>query len=294
MKRFTKISLTISLILVTIGITICIIGVIGGGWQQINEIDGGRWKDGINIITDYQFAEAVRGGKEKQELSDAVTEELTAEDVREMDVSIGGAFLYVEESQNESFEFRTEGKGEYSCYKSGGVLYVEGKTIGNSKDCIYLTIPKEIVFDEVTMDIGAGFVQLSAITADEIGIHIGAGKLEADGMNGKSLILDTGAGQAELKNVEAEELDIDIGMGECRIQGNVTEEISIECGMGRTELKLAGKEEDFDYEISCAAGNVAVGNKNYSGLGEDTYIDNDASKKCTVECAMGSTDISFE
>ena len=97
-----------------------------------------------------------------------------------------------------------------------------------------------------------------------------------------------------MNNVAVDELNLEVGMGESRVEGSVAEEIDIECGMGRTQLVLTDKEEDFNYDISCAAGNVNIGNRSYAAVAEDTYIDNDASRDCTLECAMGSIDISFK
>ena len=53
MKKFTKISLFTSLILILIGGTICVIGAVSGGWKLVREIEGnGRWWQMIDKVSD--------------------------------------------------------------------------------------------------------------------------------------------------------------------------------------------------------------------------------------------------
>ena len=64
--------------------------------------------------------------------------------------------------------------------------------------------------------------------------------------------------------------------------------------MGAMELNLAGSEEDFNYTIEAAMGNVSVGGVDYSGIGQDRTIKNSADKNMNIECAMGNIEVDFE
>lgn len=301
MRKFSKICLITSLILILIGGTISVIGAISGGWRLVREIEGNdRWWQMIEDVSDGHWAE-MEGSPTKQENQETEKlKDVTVKTVNDLEIDIGGAALYVRESKDGTFGFHADGKGKYKCYESGGVLYVEGAEnhlmINNidNVERLYLDIPKGMTFGAVTVSVGAGLVEMTAIDADEIELMIGAGKIDVDGITGRSLRVETGAGQASIKGVEVEELDVEVGLGDSYVQGSVTEEIDIECGMGRSQLVLTDEEEDFNYDISCAAGSVSIGGRSYSALADDTYIDNEASRECSMECAMGTIEIEFE
>ena len=63
--------------------------------------------------------------------------------------------------------------------------------------------------------------------------------------------------------------------------------------MGEAKLTLAGAQSDYDYALDVAAGEVAVGDKTYSGLAGSFAIDNNADKKVNVVCAVGKVVLEF-
>ena len=72
-------------------------------------------------------------------------------------------------------------------------------------------------------------------------------------------------------------------------------DMEISCGMGQIQLELNGKAhyEDYNYDISCAAGNVEIGHMNFAGVGVKRTIDNNSGKHVDVDCGMGEVEISF-
>lgn len=282
MKKFTKICLLASLILVLTGGTICVIGSISGGWQMvrgmeksenlwrlIDRIDDGYWGDAWD--EDWDDVE------EMTEWSEAETVE-NLDKVKDLEMNIGGAALYVCQSEDGTFSCKADGNSKYRCYVSGGTLYIEGKDnhlVVNDNEKIYVSIPPNMTFRDVHINVGAGLVQIDAIHADEMDIAVGAGR-------------------TVVENARIGDLKLEIGMGEGYVEGVVSKDIEVECGMGTTQLVLNGKEEDYNYDISCAAGSVTIGDRSYSGLANDTYIDNDASSECSLDCAMGSIEITHK
>ena len=45
--------------------------------------------------------------------------------------------------------------------------------------------------------------------------------------------------------------------------------LEADCGIGNIDLDINGKESDYDYEISCSAGEVDIGDSSYSGIGHE-------------------------
>ena len=53
--------------------------------------------------------------------------------------------------------------------------------------------------------------------------------------------------------------------------------------------------KDYDYEISCAAGAIDIGDSSFSGLGHEKKISNPGSSgKMTFDCGVGNITVDFE
>lgn len=318
MKKFTKICLLTSLILILVGGTVCVVGGISGGWKMVKEIenDNGesvkqivqKYGDGIRINAwfdewdedieteldelEERTESALEGKGKVQELDD-----IDIDEIEDLEISIGGAALYMCEATDGELSFRVDGKKKYRCYESGGTLYVEGgKNINNisGEEKVYLYLPAGIKFEDVKVHVGGGVIEMKNLNADEIEFAIGAGEIRAEGITGNSLLLEVGAGSTRISDVNVGKLDAEVGIGDCNVQGTITKEIEVECGMGNVALTLAGKEEDYNYDISCAAGMIQLGDESYSGLASDKYIDNDAKAECNLECAMGNIEVKYK
>lgn len=145
----------------------------------------------------------------------------------------------------------------------------------DSKGTLFIQIPAERRFKEASMKVGAGV-------------------LTADNLHAEELDIDVGAGQVYLDSFIVKELELECGAGEANLYGEVEREAKIECGIGSVSYTAAGRQEDYDYEVSCGIGSVNVGDDSYSGLGGERKIKNGGSKKMEIECGIGMVDVSFE
>jgi hypothetical protein len=223
-----------------------------------------------------------------------------AADVKNLQIEIGGAAVYLYESEDDFFRIKTEGKGTYRSYEKGGTFYLEGnldhKWVKNgisNEEKVYLCLPKGIVFHEADIEIGAGWMEIDILSADEISLSAGAGGIAANKLACTELEVDTGAGEVTLYDVTAQKMDVENGLGSTYVKGMVSYKIDIECGMGNTELELTGSETDYNYDIECAMGSIDIGDKSYGALAENIYTNNKAPGECSIECSMGTVSISF-
>ena len=60
--------------------------------------------------------------------------------------------------------------------------------------------------------------------------------------------------------------------------------------MGSIYAELEGKEEEFDYDLECSMGNIAINGQDYAF---DRKVDNHAQKKMKLSCVMGSMEVLF-
>lgn len=160
--------------------------------------------------------------------------------------------------------------------KDDGSLVLE--TTGRTQDRkILVSYPQGYTFDETSIEIAAGTVTLKdGFNTGELDVSVAAGEFTNTGrLTAREVSIEVGAG-----NVELSELD--------------TKELEADCGVGNIELNISGRETDYNYEISCAAGEVEIGGSSYSGIGHSKEITNPNAKgDMELNCGVGNITVTF-
>lgn len=255
---------------------------------------------------------------------------LTADSIRNMELEVGACKMYIKETDSREVSIAIEGECEdHYRYriKDGNTLLLVHKDMsydaldtiwqrshprGNTK--LYLYLPKTAVFDEITIDFGAGKLDAGYLKAREIEINAGAGKCSFEGLEASETIeLTMGAGMistgsltaAEAKlDIAAGELTIDdakvsrkteatVSMGNADLKGTFAGELEVECSMGNLKFTLEGAEQDYNYDIESGLGSVRIGDKRYNDLADDHRINNGGSTMVDISCSMGSVEVDF-
>lgn len=114
------------------------------------------------------------------------------------------------------------------------------------------------------------------------------------GTHYKSFSADVGAGMLEMEGISAEEISLDVGAGQITLWGEVVQNADLNCDVGEVLFTLPGEMETYNYELSCSAGELIVGDEAYSGLRNQMKIDNGSSCLIEAECRIGRMEIMFE
>ncbi len=180
------------------------------------------------------------------------------------------------------------------------VLYgVEGKKHlinFNWKEAqIVLCFPKGKIFEHVALEIGAGNIDMKEVPVlcNEMEAEIGAGKWHAAGLQVSGrLDLQVGAGEVKMKTATVGTLNLECGVGACVYRGCVNEDIKVDCGVGSCKFELDNKESDFNYDVSCALGNVRINKSSIRCLGsKKIYSDSKAKGTITLKCGLGNIEL---
>ena len=123
---------------------------------------------------------------------------------------------------------------------------------------------------------------------------MGAGSLELDGIRTEELSLEVGAGEIIAENIYTEELDADCGAGQIRLQGETVREAEIDCDLGQIIYTVPGTEGDYNYELSCGAGELLIGGDSYAGVSKNEKIDHESERLIKADCGMGLIEIRFQ
>lgn len=198
----------------------------------------------------------------------------------DMDIIAGRVEVLVSDSPDVRVE--TDGISEklkFRCYMDGRELKLETteqirRLVNVGIGTIYLYVPREMWFEEVSMQVGVGELHVESVYAYDLSVEVGAG----------SAVLD---------DFKAGEASLECGTGEINASGDVERELDIETGIGTIECNVAGKEADYNYDIGCDIGSVTCGEREYSGLARNTEIDNHAVKEMNIECGIGDVIVNF-
>ncbi len=323
MKKGTKFLLLGGILLTILGMLVVFAGVaIAGPANVARMIDDGEFAFNINGRTLYLFGRGYNrwhlddiddiddiddwniGDSDWEYANRGNGEVAKAEDIRSIQARITGGDIKIEESDDYSgFYIDYKYRKEPCTWKvEDGVLsmeyeyktdhHLEGEWYKHGCE-ITLYVPKGTGLESLDINLGGGQMEIEDIKVEKTEISMGAGELIMDGLVSDSLSMKIGAGEIKAENSKVENLDVNMSMGNVVYEGELNKKAVVSCSMGNVELDLAGRRDDFNYSIDCAAGNVEIEDSQYTGLGVTKRIDNGAGKEIAVDCAMGNVEIDF-
>ena len=131
---------------------------------------------------------------------------------------------------------------------------------------IFIEIPEKL-FDDISIDIGAGELKIDGLEAKDIDFDIGAGDSTVKNISSTNkLDIDLGAGNSSFENCDTNKVNIDSGVGEMSFSGTVSGGLDADCGVGQVNLTIVGSYHDYDIETDVGIGEVNI-DKNSSGGG---------------------------
>ena len=246
MKKFTKIALILAVVLLSVGL-VSVIGAFAMGltWDSLGDM--------------------VNKGKLSFDLDDIIEDnEFTAvqEDFHSLDIEFGYGTLEIKYGDVEKLQIKQKNVDKYRCYVEEGALHIEGNQkikVNNSNydGEITIVIPKNMVFQEVDLEVGAG--------------------------------------KADVANLKANQVDIELGAGEVNVTGLDTKKFDAKTGAGKLYAELVGKQNDYSYELECGIGQLKIGDSSYRGLGTEQNITNSGAERfADIECGVGEIIIKFQ
>ena len=149
--------------------------------------------------------------------------------------------------------------------------------------------------DELDMDIGAADVSVNVadLTCDEVLLDVGAATMVVNEFDvTEHMEASVGVGSLEIGGGTYKKVNVDCGVGNFELSGTVNGDLTVDCGMGNTILKLNGKEDDYNYKLSCGMGNLTVNDSQYTDISGSHTVKNDgAIGTIDLDCGMGNLEL---
>lgn len=258
MKRFTKVALIIAAVVGGIGIC-CLVGAVAKGltWRMFaNMVTDGRFSFGPEDLVDLGIGDRQNEAKDTQSKG-SLTE--VEEDFGSLDVDLGAGKLEIYYDDVDKVQVEQEETPGFRCYVKESTLHVEGGKkfgVNDNHAKIVIHIPRNYIFAEFELKVGAGEAMVEGIVANEVSVDVGAGK-------------------ATVKKLDAKEVDASAGAGELY-------------------LEVVGKKENYSYNLECHIGELRIGEETYTGLGTEKKIKNpNANRFLEADCDIGELQIDF-
>ena len=171
-----------------------------------------------------------------------------------MVIKYGDTFSITAENVSKEFKIKEE----------GNTLIIKEKNItifGNKKSShTTITIPNDL--NNLSIDIGAGKLELSDITSNNFSLNQGAGKVVITNLISNNTTIDGGAGELHITSSKLQNLDLDLGAGKCYYNGILLGNNKIDQGVG--ELILDLYREDYTIKASKGLGSITINGESYS------------------------------
>ena len=278
MKKGWKVFWIVCAVMAAAGIAMTVTGIALGGLAMLSNADEagpvhdwlqrtGRRVETENTVPDGEMITAYEG-------------------IDEISLDLSNLGIVVTPSDSEAVivdtsQLRSDIREDVVISQNGGELEME--TDGHSgfhwnaddPGMLYISIPRGAYYNSFSADVGAGLLEMEGVSAGEISLEVGAGQIIAEGFCTDVLEADCGAGQISL-------------------QGEVLRNADLNCDVGEVLFTLPGGMEVYNYELSCSAGELIVGDEAYSGILNDMKIDNGSSCLIEAECRIGRMEIMFE
>lgn len=261
MKKFTKIALILAVVLFSVGL-VSVIGsfTMGLTWDSLgNMVDKGKFSFDFSDDDGQLYLDT------NQEQEDMVEDNgffAVQEDFQSLDIELGYGVLEIKYGDVEQVQIKQKDVDKYRCYVEEGALHIEGNQkikVNNSNHDGEITIvfPKNMMFQEVDLEVGAG--------------------------------------KADVADLKANQVDIELGAGEMNVTGLDTKKFDAKTGAGKLFAEMVGKQNDYSYELECGIGQLEIGESSYSGLKTEQKISNQGAERfADIECGVGEIIIKFQ
>lgn len=293
MKKFTKNILLVALFSLIIGVLITIIAAISGGASEVWRLSKEKMLE-VPIFNDTVFGirldddhfslglfddEDIKSGVSTGELVKVEAEV----PVKSVEIMVGFGDVEILPSED-----------EFVYYSVTGYIGKYGVKVDDSGVFRFVSADDKISI----MDVTAGKVVFyipDSVEKDYYQLELGAGNLDVkDIKDYGNVTISMGAGECDIKHIKANSVKIECGAGNVDLGLVSTDKLSAECGCGNFDATLTGDCDDYNYEIDAGIGNIDIGNKSYTGLGQEHSENNGASKTVSIDCGLGNVDIQFE
>ncbi len=251
----------------------------------------------IGAVIFFRFGRVTGDIKESLKAGEAKTEEFAINSFKDIDINADVIAVEIRRGDDYHVEYsfpeniKPQVNVDDDCLKISmrgkNNLFLVGNGFNKKNYKIYVYVPEDATFGELSADVDAGEIKLNNISFDKISIDADAANVELTGINSDNtkitadagnieikdsvlgdLEIETDAGNAEVHNSKCDRVDANTEMGNIEFKNTDFVNGSFESSMGNIEIK--GYFEDL--EVNCSLGAVSVDSDNLENAKMDIDV----------------------
>jgi hypothetical protein len=157
------------------------------------------------------------------------------------------------------------------------------------KPKVTITVPRDFVAEDFTLDIGAGTAEAEAIRCAKGKFTVGAGTIQADLIEATDASdFEVGTGEMTINKMKVNNITVDCGVGDIRMEGIVTGDNKVECGVGNIEMDLSGRLEDYTFDVDSGIGRVRINDESYHNIKAQKISSDNAANSLDLDNGVGN------
>ena len=153
-----------------------------------------------------------------------------------------------------------------------------------------VTLPKDMKLEDLHIAAGAGDLLIEDFTVNELTLDAGAGSVKINNVEAHEVDINGGAGEIILSDVVFSDSDISCGVGLVKFDGKLLNDNDISAGVGELNLKIRGKQEDYDIKIEKGLGEIRIDGQKYK---EVDIRHNNSKHSLDIEGGVGRINVKF-
>lgn len=231
-------------------------------------------------------------------------QEFEKESVKHIKIEAGCVNFIFKEADTDKIIVSADIKEEnkYNCRMVADELQVlYDKTVhkeGKLSETISITLPMNMEFDNVEIDMGACDTYFESPTNHyrKVDFEGGASSVEIEGLHvDEELNIEFGAGRFNAFHVEAKNMNLSCGAAKAKVEGDLKENVNVDCGVGAVNLLLKGCEADYCFSTDCAIGSISINGKKRGGFASScSQQSNNARTNVNISCGVGKVTVTTE
>ncbi len=314
MKKFTKVSLIISAIVLAIGIGfLAVAAVMSGGLRKLyeqaltGEFDYGNWHFGNGVYytdEDWDGWNMIGIGTTLSGGNESSTDTFYITDVHNINVNTDIADITFTTSKDTDHVIVTMEKGflkYYSVETENNTLFIKYNTHNQSYDFgpdITITLPESGSFGTIDVDTALGDIDMeeNEIFCDKFELITDLGDITLEHTKVHcDISLYTDLGDITIEDGECWAVEAATALGDVELIGIFNGDIDAESDLGNVDVELDAKEDYYNYDLSTDLGSVRFNGRGYSDAGElgahQTFENSGAVYDVTLNTSLGDVSV---
>lgn len=212
-------------------------------------------------------------------------------EIKKLDIETKGVNIIINEGNE--FKIETDNKDIKIKESYNKLLIVENNNSWIHKTDyteLIIWVPKDYQFNEVSIENGAGKIEINKLDTKSIELDLGAGQVDIINLNvSRESDINGGAGEINIENSYINNLDLDLGVGKTTLNASLYGISEIDCGIGELVVNLIGMEDDYKIKLDKGLGNATLNNEK---MDSTTYYGN-GTNLIEVNGGIGSISINY-